>query len=257
MLSSQKVNQQTTDTLVQLNYFKQQCRDYHDLLTNPTMDGEQIKAFYALKVGLRQLRKKDESLTRPDGMTLTRLNYLVTIAGTFTNDTLGKRLRELAEFGNGFVQRHLVPVPGRKNGDLYFDIDERMHPAQFVYSPEKEDGRDYQQRKPKKYEHCSTPGCPCSAVEETKSRTLVCVDCSVEIKRKVKKTIIRNPIPYPDEIDDQEPAIEDQVTEPLPVVTLPIRVIPIACRVQFMHREQWVQTLSGVHCPTCEPAFAI
>src|SRR6266568_4736325 len=108
MLSSQKVNQQTTDTLVQLSHFKQQCRDYHDLLTNPTMDGDDIKVFYGTQLALQQLRKKEPGLTRPDGMTLTRIGYVAAIVN-MERHKVGRTLMKLAEFGNGFLNRHMVP----------------------------------------------------------------------------------------------------------------------------------------------------
>jgi len=222
------------------------------------MDGDDIKVFYGTQLALQQLRKKEPGLTRPDGMTLTRIGYVAAIVN-MERHKVGRTLMKLAEFGNGFLNRHMVPRRENLTKDVYLDIDETMRPISFVVrpDPDKEDHRDYQPRKPKKMEHCHTPGCPCSAVQEIKSTVLVCVDCGDEIKCKVKKTIIRNPIPYPDELDEQEPAIEDQVTEPLPVVTLPRQIVPLACRSLVLHRDLWIDRGSGAHCPVCEPAFAI
>jgi len=264
MTTSQQVNNQPPlgvsyqehwRVVQERDYYKQQDRDKHDLLTNPTMDGDDIKVFYGVYLALFQVRKGEPDRTRADGKTLVRLDYIGRIIN-YERHRVGRHLKRLAEFGNGFLKRDMVYHHDKYAKDLYLDIDKSMRPDQFVVtSPENQS--TYQPRKPKKYEHCSTPGCPCSAVQRTESTVLVCVDCSTVVKQKIKRTIIKAPQPYPDEFDEEQllPAIEDQITEPLPAIS--VRIVPLDCSHHLLRRDRWKTTGNGTHCPVCTPIFDI
>ncbi len=47
-------------------------------------------------------------------------------------------------------------------------------------------------------------------------------------------------------------------TKPMPFTEVPRHQLwPTACRSHAMHRDSWMHTLTGLHCPFCEPAYGI